>query len=272
MAIVKRKEVFSMATNKIYNINAMRPALIKARELGNRSVIGAKMVKELGISETYFKHYVNSVEKLFFAVCNYVDKKNSPSATEDDRKSALNAIYPLWKALLECGEESKFKRTLHASEHDISSLVGFVQTFANSQNNVNMEEKFVSTKVWAKVNLNNFRKKVETDLGIRIAEVEVLTVEQSEFLRKERSLLGKKRKMMAKIDEAKANIAFTEKRLTHAKNEETIKLLNEDIERFNADIKATEVKITEINTKLDELRNPPNETKTETEKADGQAA
>lgn len=254
--------------SKVYNINAMRPALVKARELGNRSCIGKKMVKNLGISETYFTHYVNSVEKLFSAVCKYVDVKNSPVATNDDRKQALNAIYPLWKTLLECGEEDKFKRTLHASEHDISSLVGFVQTFSNAQNNVDMEEKFVSTKVWAKVNLNNFRKKVETDLGIRIAEVEVLTIEQSEFLRKERSLLGKKRKMMAKIDDLKASIAFTEKRLRSAKAEETIKAFNEDITRFNADIKVAEAKIIELNDKLNELHNP----KTETAKAEGQAA
>lgn len=261
-----------MATDKIYNINAMRPALIKARELGNRSVVGAKMVKELGISETYFKHYVVSVEKLFVTVCKYVDVKNSPVATDESRKQSLNAIYPLWKALLECSEESKFERTLHTSEHDISSLVGYVQTFSNAQNNVDMQEKFVSTKMFSKVNVKNFRKKVETDLGIRIAEVEVLTVEQSEFLRKERSLLGKKRKFMTRIDELKANIAFTEKRLTHAKNEETIKAFNEDISRFNEDVKAAEAKITELNTKLDELHNPKTEAKPITEKAEGQAA
>ena len=41
--------------NKVYNINAMRPAFVKMRENGNRGVITKSVCSELGISETFFE-------------------------------------------------------------------------------------------------------------------------------------------------------------------------------------------------------------------------
>ena len=46
-----------MTNQKVYNINAMRPAIVKMREKGNRGVITAKLCSELGISETYYTWY-----------------------------------------------------------------------------------------------------------------------------------------------------------------------------------------------------------------------
>ena len=77
--------------NKVYNINAMRPAFVKMRENGNRGVITKSVCSELGISETFFEWYKKSVESLFEAVCSYCRLKNSPKATaaEVDARAAM---------------------------------------------------------------------------------------------------------------------------------------------------------------------------------------
>ena len=111
---------------EVYNINEMERALKAAYESGNRRAISRKDCQSLDISDTYFKMYLNLIEKCYLVVSDYVRVKHSPITTETERKKALNAIYPRWKELLECGEESKFKRQLRCSDHDISDLDGNV--------------------------------------------------------------------------------------------------------------------------------------------------
>ena len=110
--------------NETYNINAMRPALQKAYQNGNRRMISAKDAKEAGVSEGYFEMYRKLVADLYNAAANYCRVKNSPTATDADRAAALEPIWGCWKALLQCGEKAKDQRDFRPSEHDIANRSG----------------------------------------------------------------------------------------------------------------------------------------------------
>ena len=126
--------------------------------------------------------YVANVKKLFEATCNYCRVKNSPFATNDMRAEAKQPIYDCWKELLSSAEKEQFASDLRVCEDDVSNLVGFCQRFVNDANDQSRgkDDSFISHKVWAIETIRDFQKKVETDIGIRIAQVEVLSDEERE--------------------------------------------------------------------------------------------
>lgn len=241
--------------NETYNINAMRPAILKARENGNRSIISKAMCAELGISEVYFNMYQTGMEKLFTAVCDYCRRKNSPKATAEELKTAYDAIFPLWRDLLSCGEKEKMSRDLRVTEHDISNLVSFCQRFVNDANNVNFEKDFVAKRAWAVMPLRAFTKSVETDLGIRVAGIEVLSDEQRDFLRAENKILRGWQKAERRIEDCKAMIEAYKVRM--AKHPAAKEVFQELIDDLNTQIKELVNKVKGFKQKHHDLLNPP---------------
>lgn len=244
--------------NKVYNINAMRPAFVKMRETGNRGVISKKVCSELGISETYFDWYKKSIESLFEAVCAYCRLKNSPKATADEVNAAHEEIYPRWKDMLSTAERDKMTRELRVTEHDISNLVSFCQVFVNDKNDTSRgtDESFVARKVWAVQPLKQFQKKVEIDLGIRIAQVDVLTDEQRDFLRAESRILNQWKKAERRISEITANKERLSALKSKVKGDEAKDLLDEQIADIDAQIATLTKKTKNLQKQHDELLNP----------------
>lgn len=250
---------------KVYNINAMRPALVKAREDGNRRVITKSMCSELGISDTYYEWYKKGIESLFNAVCSYCRLKNSPKASAESVNTAHEAIYPLWKDLLSTAERDKMTRELRVTEHDISNLVSFCQTFVNDANDASrgQDETFVAHKVWATQPLKQFQKKVETDLGIRIAQVEVLSDAERDFLSAERKILNQWKKAERRIGELAAQKERLIAMKTKLKGAEAKALLEEQIADIDAQTAQLSDKIENLQQKHKDLLNPPAEDKKE---------
>lgn len=245
--------------NKVYNINAMRPAFVKMRENGNRGVITKSVCSELGISETFFEWYKKSIESLFEAVCSYCRLKNSPKATAAEVDAAYEAIYPKWKEMLSTAERDKLTRELRVTEHDISNLVSFCQVFVNDKNDASRgaDDTFVAHKVWATQPLKQFQKKVEIDLGIRIAQVEVLSDEQRDFLRAEQKILNKWKKAERRIKDMAANKERLTALKAKMKGAEAKALLDEQIADMDAQIAALNDKVKGFQKKHEELLNPP---------------
>lgn len=248
-----------MANTKVYNINAMRPALVKMRETGNRGVITKSVCSELGIGETYFEWYKKGIESLFNAVCDYCRQKNSPKATAESVNAAHEAIYPLWKDMLSTAERDKMTKELRVTEHDISNLVSFCQTFVNDVNDVSRgkDENFVAHKVWAVQPLKQFQKKVEIDLGIRIAQVEVLSDEERDFLNAERKILNQWKKAERRIDDIAANKERLMALKTKMKGAEAKALLDEQIADLDNQTNTLNEKIAGLKKQHEELLNPP---------------
>lgn len=245
--------------NKVYNINAMRPAILKARENGNRQVISKSMCTELGISETYFEMYLKDVDRLFAAVCAYCRLKNSPKADSAAVDAAYNSIFPIWKEMLSMSEKEKMTRELRVTEHDISNLVSFCQTFVNDSNDTSLgkDETFVALKVWAVQPLKAFQKKVEIDLGIRVAQVEVLSDEQRDFLRAEGKILSRKKKAERRIEEYSVNKEKLVALKAKMKGAEAKEMLDEQIADMDAQIALLTEKITGYDKQYEDLVNPP---------------
>lgn len=192
-----------MENKKVYNINAMRPVLLAAHEQGNRRMIDKKFCAEHGVSEGYFKVYKKNMETLFEAVSAYARAKNSPKAKPSEVLALREAIFPLWREMLSCGERTALSKELRVQEYDVDNLVGFCQKFMDDRNDVSRGEDktFQSHKVWSVTPLRFFTRSVETDLGIRIAQVEVLSDEDRDFLMAEKKILNKWKKAEKRIGE-----------------------------------------------------------------------
>lgn len=195
---------------KVYNINFMRPALVASREDGNRKAISAKFCDELKIEPTWFTCYANLVDKLYSACTDYIRVKHDQNTTEELRNESREKLFPIWKELLACGEKDKLSKSLRVSPADIDSIIGYAEKFVLSQNNLDFIEGFVAPKVIATETKSKFRRDIETLLGIRIAQVEVLTDRERDLLAIGRKLTSRKNRIETAKKNALAEIVFYE--------------------------------------------------------------
>lgn len=240
-----------MADKKVVNINVMRPAFKKQYEMGNRGAITKEFCADLKIEETYFKCHVEGVHKLYEAVCKYCRLKNSVEASPEALKTAQEAIFPIWKELLSNAESKKYEKELRCRPDDVSNLVGFCQKFLNSANNSFGEEKFVTTRQWATQAEIAFRKQVETDLGIRIAQIDVMPDDKRDFITAEGKALSAIRRFNNVIAELEKKIKAKGEKLKTAKAAETKEMLTAEIAELDTLLKEANKKLGEKQSELD---------------------
>lgn len=181
------------APKKLY-INEMHKVFEEARKTGNRGAIKEDLALANGVSKGFFDAYLNTITDLYEATAEYVRLKNGYEADEKQLKAAVSAIFKEWRTLLDCAEESAYERKMRLRPDDVSNLVGFAQKFVNDANNAAGVEGFVAQKQWATQTLTRFRQQVEIEIGIRLAEVSVMSDERREYLDKERKALATIRK------------------------------------------------------------------------------
>lgn len=241
------------ATNKVYNINAMRPLIKALYDGGNRRVSSAKMAEEAGIDSTYYQCYRVQLEKLYDAVCGFIRVNHNPESTDAEKDSAFNKIYPIWSDLLHDAEKSKDKRDLHAQAHDIHSLIGFAERQMDNAVDDSIiygGDKIVPRKAYGTETFKRFQKQVETDLGIKIAQIDCLTDEEAEYLRSKRKLVNKYRKAKNRKEELETSMDALKKALAEVKESDE---LSKQIEDIKSAIESTQSKIEEIKKELEEL-------------------
>lgn len=224
--------------NKKYNLNEMREVLIKSHNTGNKALITKNVCADSGVSEVFFKDYLTRVEALHSTVCDYVRTKHASNAQiakdfggveawTEQLAAKREAIFPLWKNLLECGEKDKIKKSLHVNVADVDSIVGYAEMFMDKGNNqLEAEEEITFPKVIACVQLNKFRKQIETLLGIRIAEEEVLSDARRDYLIAERKLITRIKRTREKIESLKKEINDLERFKGFIKNAKEIERID----------------------------------------------
>lgn len=237
-----------------YNINEMRKAIIFAREKGNKRAISAAMCKECGVAEAYFRSYMEDIKKLYKAVAEYCRLKNSPRTDDVELDAKLEALRAQWQEFTKCAEASELSQELRVSTHDASNLVGFCQGFMQDSNNVDFEEKFVAKRVWAMNTMEKFQKYLETDLGIRVAGVEVLTDEERDFLTAENGFLRTITAGNAAIAEAQNQKSALMTQLHSAKSQELKDYLNAVIAKLDEAMDKAQKAIKDAQTGLEAMR------------------
>ena len=98
---------------------------------------------------------------------------------------------------------------------------------------------------------------MEIDLGIRIAQVEVLSDEQRDFLRAEQKILNQWKKAERRIKDLAANKERLTALKVKMKGAEAKALLDEQIADMDTQIAALNEKVKGLQQKHEELLNPP---------------
>ena len=242
-----------MATKKkekVYNLNEMRETLLSAHKTGNKSLISAKFAIENGASEGFYKTYISKCQALYEQIVLYVRTKHATTIQiseyggKDEWQELLasqrNDIFPLWKDLLECGEKTKTAKSLHIIPADVDSLIGYAEMFMGIKNTpLDSDEQIDFPKAIAPQTFSKFRKSVETLLGIRIAEQEVLTDEQRDFLLAERRAISTIKRKKQAIAEKLGKIDELERLKKFIKNNEELARINSVIEQEKAILSGT---------------------------------
>lgn len=241
-----------MANN--YNINAMRPALIAARNSGNRRAISEAAATSAGVTSVYYKVYQEDVKKLYEATAAYCRAKNNPRTDDSELNQLHEALRQSWQHFTECAEATEFSKELRVSDHDISNLVGFCQGFMDDSNNTEFDKKFQAKKVWCMMPIAKFQRWLETDLGIRIAGVEVLSDEERDFLTAENNFLHIISAGNAAIKESEDMKRKLASQIEKAKSDEMKEYLAESVKEFDEKIAKAKAAIESAQDSLDELR------------------
>ncbi len=234
----------------MFNVVAMRPAIIEARNRGNRAAINVKLCDELGISSVHFDLYVSNVVVLHKAACEYMRVINSPISTDKAREDAIKPVYTAWKTLLACGEKSKDKKILHVNPSDIGNIVAHVSKFMNDSANIDFSKEFCAKKVWATKPFMQFRKNVEIDIGIRIAQAEVMTDEQRELIQFQTRKVSKISQVEEKIAKDKKQLEELKKQVAAAKGKEIKAYLNGQIKTLETTIESCKESVIKLNKEL----------------------
>ena len=248
-----------MAKSQVYNINAIRQALIQAHNSGNKRNLTRDFLEGAGIQGEYFTYWQNTVEVLRTKVVAYVDlawnQKFDSKITKEQLAEAREAIYPAYKDILSQGEPDKETKKLHVDETDVERLIKFAWNFTAMGGATSMIH----------VDKKHFRLEVEKLLGCIIAKGEILTdserdkltkynkavrtVEKSE---KEKTDLQERIKFLDATIAAKVAV-MNELKVPAEKQEELLKEYNEIKTSSAAKIKDLDEKISSNSATVNEL-------------------
>lgn len=228
---------------QVHNLNNMRPALVEARRLGNRTAISNKLCDGLKISTAYFSSWVEMVSKLQANLSSYIVAKHSSVSTlADDKtlKALGNRVFESWKELLECSEPEKDSNVVRPRAQDIEDLVGYATKFradSNAKGGVKMIALEAETR---------FRREVETLIGIRMADADVMTNAVRDWLDGEKKIL-KSIRIGQKAKEKRADDIESLMVMVSKSGDLTAKKV------YEADIARIQGEITEIDALLERL-------------------
>ena len=203
-----------------FAINAMRKALIAAHKLNNKKAISLENATHSGVSDYKFREWCEFVEDLRQQVAKYNELRHKSDSTKEQLKLAEGRIYPAWRKVARCGasdESKEFHRRWFIREEDVSSFIGFDETFYATE---------VGTQL-GHATPTIFRKQVETLIGWRITGNDMLD--------------DKDRDDLLEFEKAKKAVKSAIDKLNgYTKGEEHVKGLIETISDMENQIKNSE--------------------------------
>lgn len=185
------------ATNPI--MGTMRLSLVAARKYNNKKAItrdfvaGNPKVKDADVT---FETWCKAIADIYRAVEPWAIGFNDVNAKDCDLQAIYDSVVPMWLALANDVDPKMFVRT-----NDVHRIMGFALKFGGTTNG--------SVDVIA--SNTEFRRAVETMIGIRIAQGAVLTEEEI-------SLVNKYDKTVTNIDKANSRLnGYTNSKGDHKK-------------------------------------------------------
>ena len=245
---------------KTYNYNAMRPALIAAHNAGNRKAINKDTVDAFGIQDLQFEEWKKDIKALYDAALEYHKLFRKPTLTwtkEDDAALAeieQKKILPAWANLLHAGEKSKESRELRVlPNHDPMWVLRYISKIITVSDIGSVDSD---------AGFDVFRKGIETEIGLRIAQNGILSDDERDTIERYQSAARRvsscnatAEELLKELETAKANLAkFADKgEEIKAVMAAIVKAVEEKISANNENKKKAQATVDELKNKYDEI-------------------
>lgn len=214
-----------MSTKNNSILKGMKQALVMAHNTNNTKAISKDFAAGCGIADNVFESWVGWIESLHYAVAPWVQKFNDKDITDDELKEIYGKVFPILRQLAKVDDTPLFIR-----ESDAVRICGFAAKHGKTANG----------SVDVLVGKVAFRREIETMLGIRLAQNEVLVEDDYDVI--------------VKYEKAMQNQEKAENRLEgYERNGQHVKGLKEQLEEANkiyVDMKAVAGITKEIEAKL----------------------
>ena len=165
----------------------MRVALGAARKLNNKKPISADFVAGNPLCKNpkaVYTAWVGAITDIYKVIQPWAIGFNDANVTNETLENVYAKVCPMWTALNNDVDPKMFVRT-----NDVHRLLSFSLRHGST----------LKGSIDVEAGLTNFRKEVETMMGIRIAQSAVLTNDEYELI--------------TKVDKATANLEKAENRL-----------------------------------------------------------
>lgn len=245
---------------KTYNYNAMRPAIIAAHNAGNRKAINKDTVDAFGIQDLQFEEWKKDVKALYNAALEYHKLFRKPTLTWTAEDSAMLAeieqkkILPAWANLLHAGEKSKESRELRVlPNHDPMWVMRYISKIITVADIGSVDSD---------AGFDVFRKGVETEIGLRIAQNGILSDEERDVVERYQSAARRvsacnttAEELLKELTTAKDNLAkFADKGdEIKAVMSAIVKAVEEKISANNESKVKAQATVDELKNKYDEI-------------------
>ena len=196
---------------KTFNYNAMRPAIIAAHNNGNRKAISKEYVDAFGIQDLQFEEWKKDIKKLYDAALEYHKLFRKPTLTWTAEDTAAleeieqKKILPAWANLLHAGESTKESRELRVlPNHDPMWVLRYISKIVTVADIGSVDSD---------AGFDVFRKGIETEIGLRIAQNGMLTADDRDTVERYQSAARRvstcntlAEELLKELETAKANL------------------------------------------------------------------
>lgn len=138
----------------------MKEVIEAKRKTGNKGAITKKDAELFGVGEVDFKRYTNAMGVLYENAFAYAKLQRIPTSKSKELSEAKNTLFSCYKNILLdiCGKEIKVRA------EDANILSAYAVRFALNKRD--------GKKYYDESSVTRFRREVETDLGLRIEDLE----------------------------------------------------------------------------------------------------
>lgn len=234
--------------NTTSNLVSIKVAIAYAHdELHNKKALSEKDFTEKGLSTMAFQQWEAYVEELRLVVAEYNKLAQDKDASDKAIQTALGKVWSNWRAVVKEGTEDQFNSNFFIRKADATMIANFAGLYAMD---TAVGRQF-TTKGKA-----DFRKAVETVIGIRMAGNAVLSDEQRDLIESyekavkaiknyTEALEGKKDKKGTPIIGLRTLVTLAEK---DYKKEETF------LKKYKASEEETKERLQDLQTKIDNAK------------------
>ena len=163
----------------------IKKALIMAHNQGNHNAISKDFAAGCGVSERAYESWVTFIDTLHYKVAPWVEKFNDKDIPDEELQNIYKDIFPTWR-LINTTDDKLFIR-----ESDAIVICGYAKKHGRSE---------VKGSIDVLVGKKAFRREIETELGIRIAQNEVLTEDEYDVIVKYERAEANKEKATQKLE------------------------------------------------------------------------